>query len=71
MGDDKVSLEFKNVLTELDKLREHLESLGESFGMSKKGISLWRRFSRISYPMGTKTRQHIGSQSPSGIKTAR
>ncbi len=38
MGEDKVILEFKNVLTELDKLQEHLESLGKSFGMSKKGI---------------------------------
>jgi len=38
MGKDKVILEFKNVLTELDKLQEHLESLGKSFGMSKKGI---------------------------------
>ena len=38
MGEDKVSIEYKNVLTELDKVREHLESMGQSFGMSKKGI---------------------------------
>ena len=38
MKKDKISLEFKNILTELDRLREDLESIGKSFGMSKKGI---------------------------------
>ena len=38
MNHDKISLEFKNILTELDRLREDLESIGKSFGMSKKGI---------------------------------
>jgi serine/threonine-protein kinase RsbW len=38
MNKDKISLEFKNILSELDHLREDLESLGKSFGMSKKGV---------------------------------
>lgn len=38
MDKDKVTVEYKNVLTELDKVRAHLESTGISFGMSKKGI---------------------------------
>jgi serine/threonine-protein kinase RsbW len=38
MNKEKISLEFKNILSELDHLREDLESLGESFGMSKKGV---------------------------------
>lgn len=38
MNEGKISLEFKNILSELDHLREDLESLGASFGMSKKRI---------------------------------
>jgi len=38
MTQGKISLEFKNILTELDHLHETLESLGKSFSMSKKGI---------------------------------
>ncbi len=38
MDEGKIFFEFKNLLSELDKLRQNLESLGKSFGMSKKGI---------------------------------
>lgn len=38
MNQGKISLEFKNILTELDHLREAVESLGKSFRISKKGV---------------------------------
>ena len=38
MNKDKISWDFKNILSELDHLREALESLGRSFRISKKGI---------------------------------
>ena len=38
MNQEKISLEFKNILSELDHLRETVESLGKSFSVSKKGI---------------------------------